>query len=135
MWSIFGTKNNIAKTHPFPALRNLKRHFILCDIGQRFFFFDFAFLDESLLLGLNLPVQFLAGAFFGALLDELALYRHLQERLLHIRRKPSVKFFQTAPCLLVAVDQRQQLFDFPDDSLLFRISLITCLRSAILCDF
>ena len=69
--------NNFSPLHPFPALGNLKRHFILCNFGQGLLFFDFALLNQPLLFCLNLLIQFFARAFLRPLLHELALYRQL----------------------------------------------------------
>ena len=110
--------NNIQQTYPLPPLRNLKRHFILCNFRQGLFFFDFAFLNQPLLFCLNLPVQLLAGTFFGALLHQLALNRHLENGFLHIHRKTAAKILQPVPRLFVAVEVRKQPFDFGDDALL-----------------
>ena len=38
---IFGIeRNNLCNSHPLPALRNLKRHLILCNFGQGLLFFE-----------------------------------------------------------------------------------------------
>ena len=75
---IFGIeRNNLCNSHPLPALRNLKRHFILCNFGQGLLFFDFAFLNQPLLFCLNLLIKLLARAFLRPLLHELNLYSQL----------------------------------------------------------
>ena len=84
----------------------------------RLFFFDLACFDECLLLGLNLLIQFLAGAFFGALFHQFALNGHLQEGFLHIAGKTLVELFQLCPRFFVAVDQRQQLLNLGNNALL-----------------
>ena len=110
----------IEQPAPFPPLRNLKRNFIFCNFRQGFFPFDLAFGNEALFLGLNLLIEFFAGAFFGALLDEFTLNCHLQKGFLHIAGEALIERFQLVPCLFVAVDIREKFFDFGDDAALFR---------------
>ena len=75
-------------------------------------------MDEPLFFRLNLRKEFLACAFFGALLHQLALDGVLQEGFFHVLREAAVELLQLAPRLLVAVDIGQQFFDFGDDVLL-----------------
>ena len=71
-------RNNRSKSHPLPTLWNIKRNIIFGNLRQRFFLFDFLFLYQPLLFCLNLLIQFLAGAFLGSLLHQLALNGILQ---------------------------------------------------------
>lgn len=108
----------IEQPAPFPPLRNLKRNFIFCNFRQGFFPFDLAFGNEALFLGLNLLVEFFAGAFFRALLHQLALNRHLENGFLHIHRKTAIKFLQPVPRLFISVEVWEQFLDLGDDALL-----------------
>ena len=70
---------NIADVTPFPALRDLKRNFVLGDFEQGLFLFEFTGSDEFLLFLLNLSVKFPAGALLGALCGEFSLHGQLQD--------------------------------------------------------
>ena len=41
---------HISKSHPLPALRNIKRNLLILDRRQRLLLLDFPFLDQLLLL-------------------------------------------------------------------------------------
>ena len=124
---------NRRKPAPFPPLRNLKRNFIFCNFRQGFFPFDLAFGNEALFLGLNLLIEFFAGAFFGALLHQLALNRHLENGFLHVRRETAIKFLQPVPRLFISVEVWEQFFDLGDDAFLlskgreWNTTLLNCL--------
>ncbi|MPM39684.1 hypothetical protein SDC9_86318 [bioreactor metagenome] len=108
----------ISNIAPLPALRNIKRLFILSDFWQRFFFFYSPYFYKFLLLCLNLPIQFLARAFLRALLDQLALNRRLQDGFLHIVRKTLIEVLELAPRLFIAFDVRQQFLNFSHNTFL-----------------
>ena len=67
---------------------------------------------------MDLLVQFFAGALFGALFDQFALYGHLEDGLLHIAGEAFVEVLQAGPSLFIAFDQGQEFFDFGNDAFL-----------------
>ena len=109
---------NFTYIAPLPVFRNLKRHFVLCNLWQRLFLLDLARLDERLFLRLYLLIQLFAGSFLRALFHKFPLNGKLQEGFLHIRGKPRVETLQTTPRRFVAVNQRQQFLYAGNDSLL-----------------
>ena len=92
------------------ALRNIKRFFLLCDLRQRLFFFDFPGLDERLLFLLNLLIQLLCSAFFGALFHQLPLYGKLQDAVFQFLRGHS----SAPPSLAVISASTRSISAFSD---------------------
>ena len=118
MCSICNFGNNISQPHPHPPLWYLKGLLLLCDLRQGFFFFDLPFLDKPLFLGLYLGIQFLGGAFFGALFHQFTLDGLLEDGFFHVLGEAAVEVLQFSPGLFIAVHQGQEFFDFGDDALL-----------------
>ena len=108
----------ISNKNPLPGIRDVKGDFVGGDFGEGFFFFEFAGADEGLFFGLDLLVEGLAGALFGALGDELALDGKLEDGFLHVRREALIEVLQAVPGFFVAVDIGQEFFDFGNDALL-----------------
>ena len=99
---------NISNTAPNPTIWYVKWHFLLDGCIICLFFFILSGFDEGLLFCLYLLIQFFAGAFLGALLDELALNGKLKEGLLHIAGEAFVEVLQLRPCGFITVNQRKQ---------------------------
>ena len=76
-------------SHPTPAIGDVKRNLILCNLRQRFFLLDSTSFYQSPLLLLNLLILFLRRTFLRPLFHQLALYSQLQNACLQLLRRHS----------------------------------------------
>ena len=110
--------SKLSKSHPFPATRDFKRNFILCNLRQWLFFLNLAILDKLSFLSNNLLIKFISSSFFWSLFHQLALHSHLQNTLFHILWEFFIKYFQLRISLVILVDIWKNFFNLGNDAVL-----------------